>query len=193
LTRRIDEGGNVVRGPWRFDTVDVAAPRARMRRVLRYVVAGDMIYGLARAGALDRVGSYQPVLIPDRLLLAELAREGEFVQVPELLWTRRFAAPGNIERQRRVFWLDGAPWWTRAPWWLTHAAVAARRHGPGAFADHLANTAFFTARARLLGARNAAVLPVVRRPRGRRAARRALPAIRETRAVLERLVDDAER
>jgi glycosyltransferase involved in cell wall biosynthesis len=198
LTCRIDAGGTVVRGPWRFDTAGVDDPRERVRRSLRAMVSGDMIYGLFRASALDRTGFYRPVLAPDRLLLGELARLGQFVQVPELLWARRYVGLAALDRQRRAFWPDGdAPLRSHLPWWLVHAGAAGRREGAGAaLRDWLPSLARFQARARVLQARDAALGPpvraVLRSPRVRRVAgERALPAVRETRAVLERLLEEA--
>lgn len=128
LTQRIDELGEPVDGvrTWRCETVGVSDPLQRLRRSYRCMVAGDMIYGLFRVEALRRVGHYRSVLVPDRLLLAELAVQGEFLQVPELLWRRRYAGLADLERQRRAFWPDGAaPAHSRLPWWLQHVGLVA--------------------------------------------------------------------
>ena len=66
--------------PWRLDTRGMDAPRARMRRAFRGMAAGDMIYGVFRAAALEPSAGYRPVLVPDRLLLSELALHGTFAQ-----------------------------------------------------------------------------------------------------------------
>jgi hypothetical protein len=96
----------------------------RLRHAYRCMTAGDMIYGLFRAAALERVGPYKPVLVPDRLLLSELALVGEFVQVPQVLWERRFVGLAELERQRSAFWPDGAPAYARrVPWWVMHAVA----------------------------------------------------------------------
>jgi glycosyltransferase involved in cell wall biosynthesis len=199
-TRRIDEQGREVSGPWRFDTAGVGDPRGRLRRSLRRMVSGDMIYGLFRASALDRTGFYRDVLAPDRLLLAEVALEGEFLQVPDVLWSRRFGGAGSLSRQRRVFWPDGgAPPSTYAPWVVTHALEYGRRHGTrAAVTDFLPSSAAFQLRSRAVRARNAVLVPpvraAVRSPAGRRVVRSGvLPALRETREVLERLSEEAER
>jgi glycosyltransferase involved in cell wall biosynthesis len=193
-TRRIDEHGQQVSGPWRFDTDGEGRARARLRRSLRRMVSGDMIYGLFRAGALDRTGFYRPVLAPDRLLLSELALFGEFVQVPEILWSRRYAASGDLARQRRAFWPHGgAPAATYVPWFVTHTVEYARRHGLGpALIDFLPACFLFQLRNRLVRARNAVLVPparaAVRSPAGRRFVRKhLLPLLRETREVLDDL------
>jgi hypothetical protein len=198
-TQRIDAAGRLISGPWAFSTEGMADPRLRLRRSLRTMVSGDMIYGLFRAPALDAVGFYQPVLAPDRLLLSELALEGEFVQVPELLWLRRFGASGSLTRQRQAFWPQGAPQRTYVPWWLVHTARFARRHGlKPALVDYLPAGAYFQIRAKALRTTQAAVGPpvraVLRHPgSGSWARRRLLPAVRETRQVLERMALEAER
>jgi hypothetical protein len=131
-TRRIDEHGAEYarqKPPWRFETRGVQQPRLRLRRAFRGMAAGDMIYGLFRVSALRRVGAYRPVLVPDRLLLSELALHGEFVQADEVLWRRRFRGLAELDRQRRVFWPEGAPAYARLPWWLQHAGLVAWEYG----------------------------------------------------------------
>ncbi len=128
LNDAISEDATVVRGPWRFATAGERAP-VRFVRVLRRMVAGDMVYGLFRADALEACGVLRDVLMPDRLLLAELSLHGEFRQVPELLWHRRLRArpvDGPLQRGPELF--PGArP--SRLPWWLAHARVLARARG----------------------------------------------------------------
>jgi glycosyltransferase involved in cell wall biosynthesis len=196
-TQRIDADGRVVRGSWRFDTEGVTDPHERLHRCLRRMVSGDMIYGLFRAAPLDRLGFYRPVLAPDRLLLSELALEGEFVQVPEVLWSRRHVGLASLDRQRRAFWPDApAPASARGPWWMAHTREAARRHGAAFAARHYVPPSLaFQVRSRAHRLFGAAVVPpvraAVRSPQGRRVVRGAvLPAVRTSREVLERLTDE---
>jgi glycosyltransferase involved in cell wall biosynthesis len=131
LSERIDEHGEPypgVKAPRGFDTLDIADRRERMAVTFRGMAAGSMIYGLFRATALDGLGHYRPVLVPDRLLLSELALRGAFAQAPEVLWQRRFRGLAELERQRRAFWPDGAPRYARLPWWVQHAGVFARTY-----------------------------------------------------------------
>src|SRR3712207_5860959 len=93
------------------------------------MVPGHVLYGLHRIAPLQRVGTYRPVLVPDRLMLSELSLLGEFVQVREVLWRRRFVGLADLERQRRAFFLDGAPRYARLPWWLVHSSVFAWQYG----------------------------------------------------------------
>ena len=194
LTERVDAAGDVVGGSWRFSTEGVADPRERLRRGLRRMVSGDMIYGLLRTSALPVDALYRPVLAPDREALAELALRGEFVQVPERLWRRRFVGLASLERQRRAFWPDGgAPRSARAPWWLVHTALAARRHGAAfALRDYLPASLAFQLRTRALRVRNALLVRPLRAAitsdRGRRLVRaQVLPLLREAQSVLERM------
>jgi len=126
MTRRIDADGEEfpTRKPrWRFETRGVRDRRARLRRGYRGMIAGEMIYGLFRAAPLRAVGTYRGVLVPDRLLLSELALHGTFAQAPEVLWSRRYRGLADLERQRRAFWPGGAPAYTKLPFYLQHAAV----------------------------------------------------------------------
>lgn len=122
-TQRISATGEVVGKSWRFDTTGITDPRKRFTRAFRGMVAGDMIYGLLRVDALERVGTYRSVLVPDRLLLTELALHGQFKQVPRLLWSRRFQGLVSLDRQRDAFFLGDAPGYTRLPWWLVHTGA----------------------------------------------------------------------
>jgi glycosyltransferase involved in cell wall biosynthesis len=123
-TQRIGAEGELLRGPWSFDTRDDHDVRRRLRRTYKHMVAGDMIYGLFRLDALAEIGElYQPVLVPDRLLLGEVALRGRFLQVPEVLWSRRFRGLASLERQRQAFWPAGPPAYARRPWWLVQSGL----------------------------------------------------------------------
>jgi hypothetical protein len=162
------------------------------------MAAGDMIYGLFRADALRRVGGYRPVLVPDRLLLTELALLGTFVQAPEILWRRRFRGLANLERQRQVFWPAGAPAYARAPWWLQHVGALARE-GDLRFAlayldmslRHRVWRRGRRLRHRAVKARNAALAPPVRVLMRRPAVReRVVPVVADVERTLTRLAEE---
>jgi N-acetylglucosaminyl-diphospho-decaprenol L-rhamnosyltransferase len=110
----VDAAGAQVAEPWAFDTRGRGAA-ARFRQTLRRMVAGDMVYGLFRVDALARCGALRDVTYPDRLLLAELSLDGEFRQVPQLLWHRRRLAAAVPADDRT--------------WWVEHARVLARSRG----------------------------------------------------------------
>jgi hypothetical protein len=127
LSIGINDDGDVVKESWEFDTDGVPDMRRRAALVCDDMSAGDMVYSLFRADALERCGVYRPVLLPDRLLLNQLALHGQFKQVPEALWFRRFSATvkPSYARQRASFFPDGAPLYSFLPWTVQHGAAAA--------------------------------------------------------------------
>ena len=120
---RISGEGEPLYTPWSFDTAGKRDVIERVRTASRDMFAGDMVYGLLRADAVERAGVFRPMLLPDRLLLTELAVRGEFRQVDEVLWYRRFAGLASLSRQRAAFFPDGVPSYAYLPWWLLHPAV----------------------------------------------------------------------
>lgn len=129
---RILDGGEAAGEPWLFDTAGVGSAPARFVQTVRRMRAGDMVYGLFRTDALGACGVYRRVVMPDRLLLAELALRGEFRQVPEILWHRRGPREARYDtaRKRKALFAGDAPAWTRLPWWATHAAALAAHARP---------------------------------------------------------------
>lgn len=125
----IDDDGKTVRGPWSFETAGIESDTVRFTSTVRRMRAGDMVYGLFRARALERCGVFRRVLLPDRLLLAELSLEGEFRQVPRMLWHRR--APRRTQREpaRQRAAHGRAPVSLMLPWSLQHAAAIAWNQG----------------------------------------------------------------
>jgi glycosyltransferase involved in cell wall biosynthesis len=136
LARRIDEQGAVLpKPPRRFATAGLGDLDARWRHVCNEVVAaGDMVYGLMRADAVRQAGVFRDVLCPDRLLMAELALQGEFRQVPEELWFRRQFGEeeGSVARQRASLFAGRAPRGRRLPPWAQHARLLWRSYVAGA-------------------------------------------------------------
>ena len=124
LNRRIGPAGDLLkRKPWIFETDGVASRWTRLRSGIRQMRAGNMVYGLYRAGSLARAGVYRRVVVPDRLLIAELSLYGQFKQVPEVLWFRRwYGRVFSLERQRANFFPGGRPLYSYCPWWIAHAA-----------------------------------------------------------------------
>jgi hypothetical protein len=88
-----------------------------------------MVYGLHRTSALRRVDVYAYVREPDNLLLAELAVLGEFRQVPEVLWKRRFAVDETRRRHLGSLFTDSPPWYAHLPPWIQHTPRIAARQG----------------------------------------------------------------
>ena len=186
----IDADGRVVRGSRSFETRGVKSPRVRLRAAAWGMRAGDMVYGLFRVEPLRRAGVFRPVLWPDRLLLVELASEGPFHQVPEVLWRRRFAPSESVRsaaaRQRRALYAGPPPLAARLPWWLGHVLALVRRAlaGPaperaarlGFAGRYLAVVATFEPWRWALRARNRAAARVIR----------AVPPVARVLAALER-------
>jgi len=122
--RRIGPAGDVLRRrAWSFDTAGITSPWRRLGVAIRHMRAGNMVYGLYRVGALHRAGVYRTVMVPDRLLCAELALYGQFKQVPEVLWFRRwYGRMFSLGRQRASFFPGRRPLYAYCPWWISHAA-----------------------------------------------------------------------
>jgi glycosyltransferase involved in cell wall biosynthesis len=129
LTLRISErGADAGQRPRAVDTSGQTAPAERLRTVIHRVKAGDTIYGLMRVEPLLRCGPLPLVGNPDRFLLTRLALEGEFRQVPRLLWSRRYrqGVRASAARQRRSFYPNGAPLRAYLPWPIAHSVLFRR-------------------------------------------------------------------
>jgi glycosyltransferase involved in cell wall biosynthesis len=124
LNRRIGAAGEVLaRKPWSFDTFGITSRWKRLRLGMVKMSAGNMVYGLFRADILKRAGVYRNVLVPDRLLFTELALYGQFEQVPQVLWFRRwYGRIFSLGRQRKTFFPGRRPLYVYVPWWISHAA-----------------------------------------------------------------------
>lgn len=106
-----------------FDTFGIADRGERLKRAARYMLSGDMIYGLMRARVLEEAGVFRRVITPDRQVLLALALHGQFRQVPEVLWYREFMHRFDIARQRKAFFPDGVPVYGYLPPHLQHFAT----------------------------------------------------------------------
>jgi glycosyltransferase involved in cell wall biosynthesis len=124
FNRRIGDAGELVdKTPWQFDTAGVVSRGRRFRLAVGKMSAGNMIYGLMRVADVRACGVFRRVLLPDRLLLMELTLRGEFVQVPEVLWLRRwYGGIFSLRRQRRSFFQGTPPAYAYIPWWISQAA-----------------------------------------------------------------------
>jgi glycosyltransferase involved in cell wall biosynthesis len=152
MSERIGERGEQLRAGvalWRFDTAGVTEHRERFRRFCRDGVAGDMVYGLFRVAPLARV-ELPAALNPDRLLLARLSLAGEFRQVPEVLWRRRYERPVSPQRQRDSLFAGNPPPSTRIPWPLAHFAALSHEVPLSLAAAYLRSGAARRARKHLL-------------------------------------------
>jgi glycosyltransferase involved in cell wall biosynthesis len=131
-TLRINEGGAFIdKEPRVFDTSGIADVRDRWRRFSwAGFGSGDMVYGLIRMSALEAAGTFRSVLNPDRLLIAELSRQGGIRQVNEPLWYRRQSSAASVTRQAASLFADDTPPRFNWPPSLQHAVVL-RQQGLG--------------------------------------------------------------
>lgn len=107
-----------------FDTFGMTSPLARIRSATTgMITAGNCVYGLFRSTALAQAGVFPAVLMPDRLLLLQLAFVGQFRQVPEILWYREVAGAFSYGRQRQMLFVDAAPIYTYLPVHVQHCGV----------------------------------------------------------------------
>lgn len=123
----IGEDGEVSRFSGRFCTPADGGAVQRFLHANRHMSAGNLVYSLFRIRALEAAGVYRPVLLPDRLLMLELALEGQLVEHPEVLWLRRTWAKATVDRQKATLWAAAPPPYAEQPWWRQHANVLADR------------------------------------------------------------------
>jgi len=124
-TYQFDSERRVVHEVDRFDTAGVLDPQERLAAALRRMRAGDMVYGVYRREPMQRSGIIRRLLLPDRLLLAELSVQGEFVHVPRALRYRRVTGRATLARQRASLFRGPVTAYARLPWWLVHTAAFA--------------------------------------------------------------------
>jgi glycosyltransferase involved in cell wall biosynthesis len=106
-----------------FDTFGVTSRVKRLRLSARYMLSGDMIYGLMRADALEAAGVFRHVVTPDRQVLLALSLFGQTRQVREVLWYREVLRVFDLKRQRSVFFPDGTPSYTYVSSHVQHCAT----------------------------------------------------------------------
>lgn len=111
--------------PPSIDTSGLAGHVERLWSMSRRMRAGQMIYGLFRAEAIRKAGGFRNVLYADRLLLTEVALQGQLVEIPEVLWYKRPTGDFALARQRDACFPHGAPVRSYLPWWATHSASLA--------------------------------------------------------------------
>ena len=73
-----------------FPSLEGCSPVQRVRRILRYRATCSIVYGLHRRNALLRTGLFRDTDFPaDLFLESELAAQGPFIIVPEVLFYKR--------------------------------------------------------------------------------------------------------
>jgi signal transduction histidine kinase len=100
-TVMIDAEGNLL-GPYE-DGLDLRAqqPHQRLRTLFRNLVLSNAVFGLIRKDALDRTAGHGDYISADYVLLAELALQGQFWEIPEPLFLRR-EHPGTSRHANRT-------------------------------------------------------------------------------------------
>jgi glycosyltransferase involved in cell wall biosynthesis len=106
-----------------FETLGIRDRARRIQRSARYMLSGDMIYGLVRANVLEAAGIFRRVVTPDRQVLLALSLFGQVRQIPEVLWYREVLRVFDLRRQRQVFFPEGAPFYIYLPSHVQHCAV----------------------------------------------------------------------
>jgi glycosyltransferase involved in cell wall biosynthesis len=86
------------------------APHARLRHLLCNVYLCNPVLGLIRLDAMRRTALHGAYVAADHVLLAELAMQGPWLEIPEALFFRRFHAAKSTEANRtkrdRAAWFD---------------------------------------------------------------------------------------
>jgi glycosyltransferase involved in cell wall biosynthesis len=123
VTARIRADGEFVLSRSGRQAIDMPCKTSRLRATCGGIHAGDAVYGLHRSDSLERAGALRPVLEPDRLLLAELAIQGEFRLVDDVLWQRRFVKTAVRARQRRAIFPGRRPLYSWLSPWAVRATV----------------------------------------------------------------------
>lgn len=110
-TQLIDADGNVV-GEFEDDLASRpgAPPHVRLRKVVRNVSLGNVIFAVMRTEGLRRTRLHGNYPTADYVLLAELALAGEFRMVPEPLFLRRLhegiSTRANPTTEALTRWFD---------------------------------------------------------------------------------------
>jgi hypothetical protein len=126
-SERIDSAGDVLGPHRRYTNIELTDPMVRFTSTFYQMKAGNLIYGLFRTAEVARAGIFRQVLLPDRMLLAELSIDGRFAEVPQMLWQRRQLGQATIARQRRTLFSD-PPAHVKLPWWAQHIGAFAWAH-----------------------------------------------------------------
>ena len=122
-----DDGDDIFQEPRSFETFGMSRKERIRAACTKMVGAGNMVYGLMRSSALAQTSVYADWLMPDRLLFMEMSLHGQYKQVDEYLWKRRYpdgmpnlnGVPEDyeniIERQRNNLFPGKPPWHTGLP------------------------------------------------------------------------------
>ncbi len=109
-TAAIDSAGRLLGLIGDSFAVEAEQPHERWRQLLAYQGGCYHVFGVMRADLLRQTGLIGPYYESDRVLLAELALHGTFVEVPEPLFLHREHPDRSIYRypddRSREWWFD---------------------------------------------------------------------------------------
>ena len=134
----IDETGTVTRLKHRQVHAGAATADARFRQVLMSDANCEAVFGVIRTSALATTRGQGDYIASDRVLLAELALAGRFIEVPEVLFFNRDHATRSVQVtggdfRRLSSWFAPQKAEQRLPYWRIwkEYGVAARRAAAG--------------------------------------------------------------
>ena len=120
----IDENDNVTRF--------VPTNSGRTRKFLGTYNPGYSIYGVFKI-SISAIPQLRNVLLPDRLLIAELTQKASVVRYESTnagYYRRRFSGENfSIQRQKKSLWTEAnySRRFTIAPWWLVHLILLSKK------------------------------------------------------------------
>ena len=108
----IDETGNEIKKYDDMMDIRLSSPHERLRHILKNLWLCNAVFGLIRTDALrttKKIGSFSS---SDAILLCELCLRGQFWEIPEYLFLRRFHS--DMSRQANRTEIDVAAWFDPA-------------------------------------------------------------------------------
>lgn len=130
----IDEGGALTRLKHRQVHATGSTPHRRFRQVVMSDANCEAVFGVIRCSALANTRGQGDYIASDRVLLAELAVQGRFVEVPEVLFFNREHRSRSVEvtggdLRQLSSWFAPQKRGQRFPYWRVwreYAAAASR-------------------------------------------------------------------
>jgi glycosyltransferase involved in cell wall biosynthesis len=123
-TAIIDKDGQVLHKKLKSDFSSLGLSEAeRVETICQHAKGfGNMVYGLFRTDALRRAGVFRRLIMPDVILLLELALQGDIYPVDRELWYRRDISNFSIARQKESLFVK-RPWYIFLPWPVVNACA----------------------------------------------------------------------
>ena len=133
-----DEAGRMTRKLDHYPQLQFETPEERLFALVTHVGLLTPVFGLIRSSALQRTRLIGAYISSDRVLLAELALMGRFVQIPDYLLAQRVHAGMSTQANRSdaelAAWFDPS----KTRWWNWQPRVnSVYRLGPRLCMEHL--------------------------------------------------------